>query len=83
LGLTLIGLQPRHDVNGQIVAMDVQAGYHASGHAGGDDLKEFVRRISPRTLVPIHTQAAHLWPQMLAGEPIRIVTPQCAQPIGF
>jgi ribonuclease J len=81
LGLTLIGLQPRPDVNGQIVAMDVQPGYHASGHAGGDDLKEFARRISPRTLIPIHTQAAHVWPQMLAGPPIRIVTPQYAQRI--
>jgi ribonuclease J len=81
LGLTLIGLQPRHDANGQIMAMDVQPGYHASGHAGGDDLKEFVRRISPRTFIPIHTQAAHVWTQMLAGHPIRMVIPQYGQAI--
>ncbi|HUJ72668.1 MAG TPA: MBL fold metallo-hydrolase RNA specificity domain-containing protein [Verrucomicrobiae bacterium] len=81
LGLTLIGLQPRYDVNGQIVALDVQAGYHASGHAGGDDLKEFVRRISPRTLIPIHTEATRAWSQMLGGQPIRIVAPEYAQPI--
>jgi mRNA degradation ribonuclease J1/J2 len=61
--------------------MDVQPAYHASGHAGGDNLKEFARRICPRTLFPIHTEAAHAWPQMLAGLPIRIVIPQHAQPI--
>jgi len=81
LGLALIGLQPRHDANGQIVAMDAQPGYHASGHAGGNELQEFARRILPRTLIPIHTQAAHVWPQMLAGHPIRIVVPQYAQAI--
>jgi mRNA degradation ribonuclease J1/J2 len=76
-----MGLQPRHDVNRQIAAMDVPTGYHASGHAGSDDLREFARRICPGTLIPIHTEAAHVWPQMLAGQPVRIVAPEYAQPI--
>lgn len=28
---------------------------HTSGHASGDDLEEFARRIAPRRLVPIHS----------------------------
>jgi ribonuclease J len=76
LGLTLVGLEPRRDAGGQVVAMDVQHGYHASGHAGGDELREFVQRIAPQTLIPIHTQASYLWPRMLAGQSIHIVMPQ-------
>ena len=83
LGLTLVGLTPRRDGAGQVVAMDVQPGFHASGHAGGDELREFVCRVAPKRLLPIHTQAAHLWPAMLAGQSIQILPPQYAQPIAF
>jgi ribonuclease J len=81
LGLTLVGLEPRRDAGGRIVAMDVQRGYHASGHAGGDELREFVRRIAARTLIPIHTQASHLWPHMVAGQSIEVVTPHNGETI--
>jgi mRNA degradation ribonuclease J1/J2 len=63
--------------------MDVQPGYHASGHAGGDELNEFVRRISPRTLIPIHTEGAHVWHQLLSGQPIEILTPETARTISI
>ena len=32
------------------------AGFHASGHASGPDLKRFIEMINPRTLIPIHLQ---------------------------
>jgi mRNA degradation ribonuclease J1/J2 len=83
LGLTLVGLTPRRNAAGQVVAMDVQPGYYASGHAGGDELREFVRRIAPKTLIPIHTQATHLWPEMLAGQRIHVVTSQYALPVSI
>jgi ribonuclease J len=79
LGLTVVGLEPRRDADGRVVAMDVQRGYHASGHAGGNELKEFVQRIAPRTLIPIHTQAAHLWPHMLAHQFIQVVMPRTGE----
>src|SRR5207249_5018888 len=79
LGLTLIGLQPRRNMIGQVMAMDVQPGFHASGHAGGGELKEFVRRISPRALIPIHTEAPQSWPQLLVGQSVRIASPRYAQ----
>jgi ribonuclease J len=79
LGLSLVGLQPRIDVNGQTVAMDVQPGYHASGHAGGDELKEFVRIVSPRELIPIHTEATYLWPSLVDSQTTHVITPQYAR----
>ncbi|MGD0059618.1 MAG: MBL fold metallo-hydrolase RNA specificity domain-containing protein [Verrucomicrobiia bacterium] len=83
LGLSLVGLQPRIDVNGQTVAMDVQPGYHASGHAGGDELREFVRVVAPRELIPIHTDATRLWTRLVADQHIQVVIPQYAVPMTF
>lgn len=34
---------------------------HCSGHASGKELEEIVRRISPRILIPIHTEHPHLF----------------------
>ena len=82
LGLLLVGLQPRRDTTGRVIAMEIQPGYHASGHAGGDELREFVRSVSPQTLIPIHSEAVHLWDQMLDGQPIRIIAPEYAGPVG-
>ncbi|MBI2912541.1 MAG: exonuclease, partial [Chloroflexi bacterium] len=33
-----------------------EQGLHASGHASADDIMGFVRAISPRTVVPVHTE---------------------------
>jgi len=79
LGLTLVGLQPRRDERGHVVAMEGQPGYHASGHAGSNELQEFVRRIAPQKLIPIHTEAVGLWSTLLTGGAIEIVPPSEAQ----
>ncbi len=43
---------------GQSIASlpEEERGLHASGHASADDIMEFVRQISPRTVVPVHTE---------------------------
>jgi ribonuclease J len=63
--------------------MRPQPGYHASGHAGRDELCEFVRRVAPKHLVPIHTEAPHLWRDMLAWQSIHLCLPHNAKPISF
>lgn len=65
LGLTLVGLQPRRDVSSKVVALEIQPGYHASGHAGRDELREFVRRVAPRMLIPVHTDGVGRWQELL------------------
>ena len=34
---------------------------HASGHACGPDLLEFIEQVDPKTVVPIHTEKPHLF----------------------
>ena len=36
---------------------------HASGHCSGDEIREMVERINPKTLIPIHTE----YPELLKG----------------
>ncbi|MBC7232588.1 MAG: MBL fold metallo-hydrolase [Chloroflexi bacterium] len=54
---------------------------HASGHATGPQLRDYVRRVCPRMLIPIHTEQPCWWQQALAGTDIQIVLPQVGQPI--
>ena len=54
---------------------------HASGHAPGPQLRDFVRRVRPRRLIPIHAQDPHWWFEALAGTVIEVVLPQVGQPI--
>jgi ribonuclease J len=54
---------------------------HASGHATGPQLRDFVRRVRPRRLIPIHTEDPHWWLEALAGTGIEVVLPQVGQPI--
>lgn len=56
---------------------------HASGHATGPQLRDFVTRVSPRMLIPIHTEQPSWWQRALAGTNIQIVLPQAGQPIFF
>ncbi|MDZ4179966.1 MAG: hypothetical protein U1E29_12170, partial [Coriobacteriia bacterium] len=44
---------------------------HSGGHAHPDDLRELVRRLNPKVIVPIHTEAARVFPEMLPR--VRIV----------
>ncbi len=50
-GMEPVGL--RRGPNGQ---PEPTAGYHASGHASGEDLLEIARRIRPEKLLPVHTE---------------------------
>lgn len=54
---------------------------HASGHATGAQLREFVKQVRPRMLIPIHTEHPEWWQEALAGAGIRVVLPQLGQPI--
>jgi ribonuclease J len=77
LGLELVGLQNR---GGELKA---EPGYHASGHAGADELVEFVRIVNPRQLIPIHTEVPDKWRELLAGTNIKVTPPAYAQPISI
>jgi ribonuclease J len=58
-----------------------EKGYHASGHASGEELVEFVRQVRPKTLIPIHTETPELWHKRLRGTGIRVQVPEYGQPI--
>lgn len=46
---------------------------HASGHASGPELLEMVRTISPRILIPIHTEQPEYFWQNLRGSGIEVI----------
>ncbi len=81
LGFKLVGLEPDRTSRGKVLSLKSQAGYHASGHAGQDDLVQFVRTAHPKTLVPIHTDAASKWNTLLRGSGISIHRPKYGVPI--
>jgi ribonuclease J len=49
---------------------------HASGHACGDELAEFVRTVKPEMLIPIHTEHPELWEENLRGSGVMVVRPE-------
>jgi len=81
LGLEVVGLKPKRNARGEVVEVKTETGFHASGHAGAEELKEFVRLVHPQTLIPIHTSAPGKWAEMLAGTRIKLILPEYAQPI--
>ncbi|MFQ6019618.1 MAG: MBL fold metallo-hydrolase [Dehalococcoidia bacterium] len=56
---------------------------HASGHASGPELIQLVREISPRTLIPIHTENPRYFVEALAGEPIEVLVPEYGKPLAI
>ncbi|GAB4400037.1 MAG: ribonuclease J [Anaerolineales bacterium] len=54
---------------------------HASGHASGPELVEFVATVKPDILIPIHTERPEWWERELAGTGIRIHRPEMGRPI--
>jgi len=52
---------------------------HASGHAPGPKLLEFVETVRPKTLIPIHTEHPEWWAEQLAGTDILIKPPVVGQ----
>lgn len=49
---------------------------HASGHASGAELLEFVRTVNPQTLLPIHCENPAWWGEQLAGSMVKVHPPQ-------
>jgi ribonuclease J len=82
LGMELVGLKPvATDERGGVVRMAPVPGFHASGHAGMDDLVRFVRIVRPRRLIAIHTEEPHLWEELLAGSGVEVVLAEPGVPI--
>lgn len=54
---------------------------HASGHATGPQLRDFVRRVRPRHMIPIHTQQPEWWMDALPGSEVQVVLPEMGVPI--
>lgn len=79
LGLEMVGLAPsRRDGRGRVTEVEPVSGFHASGHAPQEDLIELVRRARPKALIPIHTESAPLWHELLRGTAIEVVEPRYA-----
>jgi ribonuclease J len=51
-------------------------GLHASGHASGDELAEFVRTVKPDILIPIHTEHPEWWEEQFQGSGMEIRKPE-------
>jgi ribonuclease J len=82
LGLKLIGLEPTaRGLRGEVTQIAPVTGYHASGHAGQAELVQLVRDVRPKVLIPIHTEAPRLWPELLRGVDVQIRYPAYATPI--
>jgi ribonuclease J len=56
---------------------------HASGHAPGPALVEFVRIVNPSTLVPVHTEDPGWWVEQLRGSGIAVRMPVRDRPLAF
>ena len=54
---------------------------HASGHASGPELIEMVRAISPKVLIPVHTEHPEVFQQALKASDIEVRIPTLGQPI--
>jgi ribonuclease J len=81
-GMTPVGLQAMsRDRTGRVTEVDVVPGYHASGHANGPELLQFVKTVRPHKLVAVHTEEPQWWAEQLAETGIRVELPIYAQPI--
>jgi len=79
--LQIFGLKKPYRKPGGLLIAETETGYHASGHAGKDELVSLVKEIHPRVLVPVHTERPELWHDLLRGSGIRIIEPQQGLPI--
>jgi ribonuclease J len=53
--------------------------HHVSGHAGGPDLLQFIKDMSPARVIPIHTQHPEIFEASLSG--LDVIPPKLGQPI--
>jgi ribonuclease J len=52
---------------------EFQRGYHASGHASGEEIIRMVEEIEPKVVVPVHTERPEFFAERL--EEVRVVLP--------
>jgi ribonuclease J len=84
LGLRLVGLEPTvRGPRGEVTQVKPVPGFHASGHAGQEELVRLVRDVRPGLLIPIHTEAPGMWADLLRGVDVRIECPTYAVPIAL
>ena len=51
-----------------------ERGFHASGHASARELLGFVKAVSPKVLIPIHTEAPDFFANNLTGTDIKVIS---------
>jgi len=73
-----VGL-PRRELDGK--PLPEERGLHASGHASGPELIDFVKGVRPKMVIPIHTQRPDIFEQELAGTGIAVHVPRVGEPI--
>jgi ribonuclease J len=56
---------------------------HASGHASGPELLNFVKQVHPSQLIPIHTETPEWWIDGLQGSGIRLIFPEMGVPLSL
>ncbi len=54
---------------------------HASGHASGPELIDFVKGVRPKMVIPVHTHRPDIFEQELAGTGIAVHVPRVGEPI--
>ncbi len=54
---------------------------HASGHASGAELLDFVRLVHPKVLIPVHTEQPEWWMEQLRGTDILVRPPHLGEPM--
>ena len=50
-----------------------ESGYHASGHASGEELLRMVEEIQPEVVVPVHTERPEFFVERLSGVRVEVV----------
>ncbi len=50
-----------------------ERGYHASGHASGEELLRMVEEIQPEVVIPVHTGRPEFFVERLSG--VRVALP--------
>ena len=53
--------------------LSFERGYHASGHASGEEIIRMVEEIQPEVVIPVHTERPEFFVEMLSDA--RVVLP--------
>ncbi len=64
-------------------ALDFVKGYHASGHISGGELIELIKEVSPKILIPVHTEKPELFAEKLTGASVKVHLPKEAYPVNL